>query len=85
MANNINMRRVNTRIKELFDGKIDMSDISNSKKHHFETRTLAAYALVMVMNLEVSQACSHVTDGYHDMGLDVIYLDEVQKKLFVIE
>ncbi len=26
-----------------------------------------------------------VTDGYHDMGIDAIYLDEIQKKLFVVQ
>lgn len=85
MANDISMRRVGTRIKELFDGKIDIPDVFNGNAYHFETRALAAYALVMVTELEISQACSHVTDGYHDMGLDAIYLDEIQKKLFVVQ
>lgn len=79
------MRRVETRFKELFDGKIDVSDVSNNDSHQFETRALAAYALVMRTDLEIQQACNHVTDGYDDMGLDAIYLDESQKKLFVVQ
>ena len=39
----------------------------------------------MTSGLEVSQASSQVTDGYHDMGIDAIYLDETQKKLFVVQ
>ena len=39
----------------------------------------------MTSGLEVSQASTQVTDGYHDMGIDAIYLDETQKKLFVVQ
>ncbi len=85
MANNINMRRVQVRIQEMFQGKIDMADIPNDTNGHFETRALAAFALIMTSGLEVSQASVHVTDGYHDMGIDAIYLDETQKKLFIVQ
>ncbi len=84
MANNINMRRVQVRIQEMFQGKIDMTDFPNDTNLHFETRALAAFALIMISGLEVSQASVQVTDGYHDMGIDAIYLDEIQKKLFVV-
>lgn len=79
------MRRVQMRIQEMFQGKIDMTDFPNDANDHFETRALAAFALIMTSGLEVSQASVHVTDGYHDMGIDAIYLDESQKKLFVIQ
>ena len=79
------MRRVNTRVHELFDGKIDMSDVREDTSNHFETRALAAIALMMMTGLDVEQACKHITDGYHDMGIDALYLDEVQQKLFVIQ
>ena len=85
MANNISMRRVQVRIQEMFQGKIDMADIPNDTNGHFETRALAAFALIMISGLEVSQASVHVTDGYHDMGIDAIYLDETQKKLFIVQ
>ncbi len=85
MANNINMRRVQARIQEMFQGKVDMIDFPNDTNRHFETRALAAFALIMTSGLEVSQASTQVTDGYHDMGIDAIYLDETQKKLFVVQ
>lgn len=79
------MRRVATRIGELFDGQIDMSDIPNDTSNHFETRALSALALVIQSGIEISKACVHITDGFRDMGLDAIYLDEAQKKLFVVQ
>ncbi|MCI9227766.1 MAG: hypothetical protein HFG86_07020 [Dorea sp.] len=85
MANNINMRRVQARIQEMFQGKVDMADFPNDTNKHFETRALAAFALIMKSGLEVTQASVHVTDGYHDMGIDAIFLDETQKKLFLVQ
>lgn len=79
------MRRVQVRIQEMFQGKIDMADFPNDTNRHFETRALAAFALIMTSGLEVSQASVHVTDGHHDMGIDAIYLDEIQKKLFIVQ
>ena len=85
MANNINMRRVQARIQEMFQGEVDMADFPNDTNKHFETRALAAFALIMTSGLEVTQASAQVTDGYHDMGIDAIYLDETQKKLFLVQ
>lgn len=85
MGNSINMRRVNARVHELFDGKIDMSDFPKDTSYHFETRALAAIALMMMTGLDAGQACKHITDGHHDMGIDALYLDEVQQKLFVVQ
>lgn len=85
MINNINIRRVKANLKELFEDKIDMRDFPENQSKHFETRTLAAVALMMMAGIDVLQASIHITDGYHDMGIDAIYLDESQKKLFVIQ
>lgn len=85
MAMNINMRRVQTRIAELFKDEIDLSDLKSPAPYTFETRSLAAFALVMLSGLDIQQACAHITDGYHDLGIDALYLDEKQKKLFVVQ
>ena len=85
MINNINIRRVKANLKELFEDKIDMRDFPENQSKHFETRTLAAVALMMMAGIDVPQASIHITDCYHDMGIDAIYLDESQKKLFVIQ
>lgn len=81
----INMRRVSSRISELFLGFINMSDFPDDISKHFETRALAALALMMKTGLDVQQSSLYITDGYNDMGIDAIYLDESQKKLFVIQ
>ena len=84
MSTNINMIRIAAKIKELFQGQIDLSDIKKDEPEnkHFETRSLAALALMMKSGIDVPSSCMHITDGYHDMGIDAIYLDEAQKQLF---
>lgn len=85
MATSINMRRIATKLKELFDGNIDMSDQKTPDESHFSTRALAALALMMKCGLDALSSSSHITDGYHDMGIDAIFLDETQKQLFLVQ
>lgn len=82
---NINMIRIRARLEELFSEKIDMSDFPDDGSNHFETRAIAALALMMVCGLDSQQSSLHITDGYHDMGIDAIFLDDTQKQLFVIQ
>lgn len=82
---NINMIRVAARLKEMFGEKIDMSDFPTDNSNHFETRAIAALALMMTCGLNSQHSSMHITDGYHDMGIDAIYLDDSQKQLIVIQ
>lgn len=87
MGTNINMIRIKTKLNEMYQNSIDMSDVNsgNTDDNHFETRSLAALGLMMKSNIDVSSSCNHITDGYHDMGIDAIYLDENQKQLFLVQ
>jgi len=87
MKTNINMIRIATKLNELFQGHVDLSDVEKegSENKHFETRALAALALMMKSVIDVQSSCLNITDGYHDMGIDAIYLDETQKQLFVVQ
>lgn len=80
----LNVQRISKRFREMYDTKIDLSDVGD-KDNHFETRALAAVSIMMKCGLDEMQSASHVTDGYHDMGLDAIYLDETQKTLFLVQ
>ena len=84
---NINIMRTSNRLKEIFQNSIDMSDCKNSgsDNNKYETRALAALALNMKCQLDYNQSAKHITDGYHDMGIDAIYLDVPQKKLFLVQ
>ena len=79
------MIRIGAKLKELFSAKINMGDLKDNTESHFLTRALAALALMMKCGLDVSASSTHITDGYHDMGIDAIYLDESQKQLFLVQ
>lgn len=81
------MIRLQTKLDELFSGKIDLSDASNEeeKNSKYYSRSIAALAIVMQCGIDYDVAAQSVTDGYHDMGLDAIYNDTTQKKLFIIQ
>lgn len=81
---NLNVLRISKKIHEMYDSKIDLSDVKKLN-YQLESRSLAALALVMKSGIDEEQSASCVTDGFHDMGLDSIYLDESQKILFVVQ
>ena len=81
----INIIRARTKLKELFENKIDMTDFPNDTGYHFETRAIAALSLMMTTGIDVEQSAIHITDGFHDMGIDAIYLDSTQKELFLVQ
>lgn len=83
---NLKIIRIKQNMLRLFEGKIDLQDVTDKNMDDiFITRSLAAFALVMVCGLEYGVAAKHITDGYHDIGIDAIYVDAVQKKIVLIQ
>lgn len=87
MAKSISLRRITKRLGEIFEDKIDMSDLPERERNedHYMTRALAALALIMKCGLDADSSCLHMTDGYNDIGIDSIYLDEAQKQLLLVQ
>lgn len=85
MSKNISMIRISAKLNELYKEYVDMHDVKNPESKQFETRALAALALMMKSGIDAPSSCLHITDGYHDMGIDAIYLDETQKQLFIVQ
>ena len=54
-------------------------------ENKFYTRALAAMAVVVKCGIDYEMAAKSITDGYHDMGIDAIYNDTVQKKLVLVQ
>lgn len=84
---NLKMLRIKTKLDELFEDKIDLSDTKNSEEqiNKYYTRAIAALALIMRCGINYDVAAQSITDGYHDMGIDAVYNDTAQKKLFLVQ
>jgi hypothetical protein len=51
----------------------------------FYARAMAALSLQILANLNPATAARHVTDGYHDNGIDAIYHDTNRNRLHVVQ
>lgn len=84
---NLKMIRVQSKLDELFDNKIDLTDATNDeeRQNKYYTRAIAALAIVMQCGIDFDSAAKTITDGYHDIGIDAVYNDAVQKKLILVQ
>lgn len=84
---NLKMIRVQSKLDELFTNKIDLTDTTNEeeRQNKYYTRAIAALAIVMRCGIDYDSAAKTITDGYHDMGIDAVYNDVSQKKLFLVQ
>lgn len=87
MTVNLKMVRIQSKLQEMYNGKIDISDIDSSEEfpNEFYTRSIAAQAIIMRCGISEDVAGQCITDGYHDMGIDAVYNDITQKKLILVQ
>ena len=84
---NLKMIRVQSKLDELFENKIGLTDASNDeeRENKYYTRSIAALAIIMRCGIDYESAAQTITDGYHDMGIDAVYNDTTQKKLILVQ
>jgi hypothetical protein len=84
----IQVNHIKGRVKELFDGKIDLADVkadAANLENHFLTRGLAAYAIQYLARADVDASAAAVTDGTSDNGIDAVYYDERDKRFYIVQ
>lgn len=85
----IHVRQIESTLKKLFEGKINIDDNQNKseqdKNSAFLTRALAAFSISCVVDLEPEKAASSITDDYGDNGIDAIYFDERDRNLVIVQ
>ena len=69
MAANLTMVRIATKLDDLFNEKIDISDVktSDDDRSTFYSRAIAALSIMIQCGIDETLSGSCVTDGYHDM------------------
>ncbi|MBP7619915.1 MAG: hypothetical protein KA745_03000 [Gemmatimonadales bacterium] len=85
----VQVNQIKNQLHKLFDGLIDLSDLQNKSadevEQHFLTRSLGAYAVATISGTQPAVAAAHVTDGFKDNGLDVVYFDDAEKRLYLVQ
>lgn len=84
----IHINQIRKRLDTLFKTAIDMSDQKSGTKTHEDmllSRSLAAYAIHHLAGCDALDAAASVIDGTNDNGIDAIYFDESETKLYLVQ
>lgn len=83
----IQIQRIKSAWKKLFDSHIDMSDYQNKpeqeKEKAFLSRAVASYALMLLCTVDEDVAGAALTDGFDDGGIDLIHFDKEDRVLYI--
>lgn len=85
----IHVQQIKAQLVNLFNGLVDLSDYTNrseaDKESVFLTRSLAAFSLTHLADINPDVAAACITDGGQDNGIDAIYYDETEKALYFVQ
>ena len=85
----IHVNQIKVQVVKLFSELIDLSDLKNPpdgiKENFLLTRDLAAYSIHYLAGATPPEAALAVTDGGTDNGIDAIYFDESNKRLYLVQ
>lgn len=78
--------RIDTLLKERFNGKIDMSDV-NTKNYDdcFLSRAICIAGLMLINDIHDDDAIASITDGRDDCGIDGIFINKSNKTITIIQ
>jgi len=78
-----------TRLHDIFDGRINLTDVASKSQAHvepfFRTRALAALALLNESGVSAEIAGSSITDSGNDDGIDGIFIDRNENKIYFVQ
>lgn len=85
----IHIRQIKAFLEQTFSGKIDMRDwnkkAAESKDLAFLSRSLAAFSIMHLTDINSEEAAESVVDGGKDNGIDAIFYDKRERVLYLIQ
>lgn len=88
-AHALSLTRISSRLHDLFDSSINLSDVAGKpeadRENFFLTRSLAALSLMEDADLSPEAASACVTDGGADDGIDAVYVDEKRRVMYFVQ
>lgn len=86
---NLRLQRVANKLDELFKDKIDLSDATGLQEDDWiqlrRTRSLACLAVLMKNSFSIDELVKSIVDGSGDGGLDLIYIDNINKNVYIVQ
>lgn len=85
----IHLNQIRATLREYFEDKIDLSDVSHHKPKQqetfFLTRALAAFAVLALSDITPEVASDAITDSSDDNGIDLVHYDGKERRLYVVQ
>lgn len=83
----LDFKRIENRLDSIFENKIYESDIigKDNYKQTWRSRAYTAYAVHMLGKETIEGAANCITDGFNDFGIDAVYNDTENQKLFLFQ
>ena len=85
----VQVNQIKAQLEALFRPVIDVTDTAAMKPADqeavFLTRALAAYAIAALTGAMPPTAAACVTDGFDDNGIDAVFFDDVEKRLYLVQ
>lgn len=85
---NLQVNQVKKCLQDNYVPYVDASDITETginKEIHILSRAYAAYSVATIGNYDPKDVCACITDAYDDNGIDLIYIDFISKKLWIVQ
>lgn len=86
----IHVNQIKSQALKLFTDLIDLSDISNHSQQEMRdnfllSRGIAAYAIHYLAGATPQEAADAITDAGNDNGIDALFFDESNKRLYLVQ
>jgi len=85
----IHVNQIKSQVLKLFTDLIDLSDLKNHtpemRDNFLLTRALGAYAIHYLAGATPEDAANSITDAGDDNGIDAIFFDEPNKRLYLVQ
>lgn len=80
------LSQIIARLHDIFDGLIDLSDVESKQKddqeRYFITRAFLALCLMDEVGITAAEAASCITDGGADDGIDAVFVDKKNDRIY---
>ncbi|GIE74188.1 putative abortive infection phage resistance protein [Actinoplanes philippinensis] len=85
----LHVRHVREALERSYQDLIDLSDVDKAseaqRSKNFLTRSLAAFGMERLAKLTPAEAAQTVVDGSGDNGIDAIYVDHAQSRMYLVQ
>jgi len=89
VVNKIRLRQVEHALLREYETLLDLNDVASASEEQrnkvFRTRALAAEAVRISARVTHADAAASVTDGSGDNGIDALYVDERNSRIFLVQ